>query len=186
MTRRVVLGVFGIALILGSVQLPFVLIALGITSPLIASTILGTAAFPAIVGAALYPWLRPRMGRSALLATILVLEGICYGGIGLASMVPIIWCLSLIGGFANGLVIPYFTGTAMDLASADARPRAIALVISAMFTGWFVTPFIAGLMRGLVGDIGVFTIAGGGFALFGLIVLLDPRRQRNGQQQKAS
>jgi MFS family permease len=170
--------VAGIATLLSSVQLPFLMIGLGVTDPSIPATILGTSAIAATTGAALYPWLKPRLRRSALLAIVFLFMGLSYVATGFAAAVPFIWTLMMLSGFGSGLVLPYFTGAAMELASAEARPRAMGLIIGAMFAGQFLAPFVSEPLRDFVGGGGVFEIWGGVFTLVGLWFLLQSKQRK--------
>jgi MFS family permease len=99
--------------------------------------------------------------------------GSSYLGTGFATAIPLIWLLMLISGFGSGLVLPYFTGAAMELASAEARPRAMGLMVSAMFAGQFLAPFVSEPLRSLVGTPAVFGIWGGVFTLIGVSFLIQ-------------
>jgi MFS family permease len=175
----------GIGTILSSVQLPFFLGSLGVTDPVVAPMILGVGAIVATIGAALYPWLKARLAAAALMGGIYLLMGLAYIGTGFAASVTSVCALMLVMSLGSGLVVPYFTGAAMDISSSQARPRAMGMIISAMFAGWFVAPFLVGFLRSLAGDAGVFGIVGALLTAFGLIFLLMAgqstlRRARSG------
>lgn len=166
----------GVATILSSVELPFLMGSLGMTDPSIPSTILGTGAVAATIGAALYPWLKPRLGQRGLMAALFLVIGLSLVCASLVRALPLLWATMMALSLGMGLVVPTFTGAVMPLVSTEARPRAIGLVVSAMFAGWFLTPFIVGPIRALVGDAGVFGALGCFFALIGLFHLLQARQ----------
>jgi hypothetical protein len=133
---------------------------------------LGMAAVPAVIGAALFLCVKQRLSPTLLGFLIFLVYGATFIGARLTDSVTAIWALLMVAGISTGLSIPYFTGTAVERASVEARPRAVSLIVGAMFAGLFFMPFLIGPIRPILGEAGVFAAMGGMFLAFGALLLL--------------
>jgi MFS family permease len=153
--------------VFGGYQLPFLLADSGLESAAFSGLLLASSSVVASIAAALYPALRKLLGSPGVFSWIAGVCGLAYclqslvsGRLALALLVPLV-------GVGGGLMFPFCTGAVVERASAAARPRAAGFVMSAIFTGQLVSPFLAEPIRNLygpraaLGAIGALAIAVG-------------------------
>jgi MFS family permease len=153
--------------VFGGYQLPFLLADSGLESAAFSGLLLASSSVIASIAAALYPALRRLLGSPGVFSWIAGVCGLAYclqslvsGRLALALLVPLV-------GVGGGLMFPFCTGAVVERASAAARPRAAGFVMSAIFTGQLVSPFLAEPIRNLygpraaLGAIGALAIAVG-------------------------
>jgi MFS family permease len=137
--------------VFGGYQLPFLLADSGLESASFSGLLLALSSVVGSIAAALYPALRRLLGSPGVFGWIAGVCGLAYclqsvvtGRLALAVLVPLV-------GLGGGLMFPFNTGAVVERASAVARPRAAGFVMSAIFTGQLLSPFLAEPIRHLYG-----------------------------------
>src|SRR5690606_12915196 len=145
--------------VVGGYQLPLLMAANGIDSASFSGGVLAMSSILAAVAAALYPRLRRRAGPTGVFVWIMAGNGIVYALLSLGGDKLWFGGIAPLAGLAGGLLYPFCTGWAIERSSAEARPRAVGLVMSAIFIGSILCPFLGEIIRTAYGAHATFATA---------------------------
>ncbi len=170
------------AFYLGPPQLPFhVKLRFG-AGPLVASLAVATMTAHAALTSILYGRLATRFGRDRLVVAIFVLLGVGFAVLGSAETPALAYLGLALAGLGGGLFTPTLMNWLMRVAPAHLRGRLAGGLISAMFSGQFLSPILADpFVRG-DGPATAFVVSGVGMVALGAayaagaVVARRPRR----------
>lgn len=156
-----------------TVQLPFHLRDLYAIGGLGSGLMLGLATIFATVASLRYAWLKRRLSYIAILAVDFGIMGLGLLIVGSSRHVAATVFGVCAVGVAAGLLLPTLNNWISELLSPGRRARALGLLVTALFSGQFLSPLLAvPVMSALPGDGGVFLAFGAAAGLVGMLLLL--------------
>lgn len=165
LTILLVIGIF-----MPGIQGPFLLQVEGVTSAATQGGVIAASSFAAALAAASFGFLRRYLSLKALL----ILTAASMGG-GSAAMLLLHGPLAIALGFAvvgigAGLVEPIMMTIVMSRAPKAMHPRAVGMLLSAVFLGQFLNPLLLNPLRTAYGIHQVFFLVGLAFLLMAAII----------------
>ena len=152
------------------VELPYVLVGLGVFDTAIIGAATALASLGTAVGAFLFRGLAKR-GVALLLPLALFLAGLGQVIVGVGNIVPVIIIGAVISGFGAGLLLPTMVTWSIARLDYEQRGRGTGLFVSALFLGEFVTPLVVLALTGAVGTLGVAITIVGVFSILVCVIL---------------
>jgi len=163
-------SILTIGMFMPSIQGPFLLVLYGIDSSKIQSTIIAACSLIAALSAASYGFI----GRYLNSPGVLLMTTLCFGvgaiGMSIARDAIAIGAASAVMGIGAGLVEATCATIIMAKVPSAMRSRAVGLLLSAIFFGQFLNPWVVGPLRILFGIDGAFKAIGILFLLLALII----------------
>ena len=144
------------AVFMGAVQLAFLLVGDGVTSPAVQSWVLATSSACSAVGAWAYGRVRPRLGSYGTFGLCLGLLSCGLGAIGSGHGAWTAAAGSAVAGLGAGGAGPYVAGVLLDRSPAEVRGRAVGFMYTAIYLGDFANPLIMTPVRAWLGIHGAF------------------------------
>ncbi|SFV17279.1 MFS transporter [Pseudoduganella namucuonensis] len=155
LTIVLVIGVF-----LPGIQGPFLLQAEGIASAATQGVVIASSSLSAAIASASFGYLRRYLSIQALTLVTALCMGVGASAIfALHGALPIAVCFALIG-IGAGLVEPVTLSLVLARAPKSMQPRAVGLVLSAVFLGQFLNPLVLNPIRQSMGTGHAFLAAG--------------------------
>jgi len=159
-----------VGMFMPSIQGPFLLTLYGIDSAGIQSTIIAACSLVAALSAASYGVI----GRYLNSPGVLLMTALCFGvgaiGMSIARDSITIGAASAVMGIGAGLVEAACATIIMARTPVAMRSRAVGLLLSAIFFGQFLNPWVVGPLRALFGIDGAFKAIGILFFLLALAI----------------
>lgn len=146
------------------VQLPFLLMGLGITDPGLAGFALAGATLTSGLAAMRFQKLRMRTSVPTVYAVSLTAMGIGYIGVAISSSYPMIAASTLIGGIGLGLFFPNGSSWLIGVTPPRLRGRIVGGMTASVFLGQFISPLMTTPLSNRFGY-------AGGFALVAVVLL---------------
>jgi MFS family permease len=168
--------VLAIVMMINATQLPFLLVANGITAPHDISHTMVLGSLASMAGSVLYAWAGPRLGVSGNYTAGAAMLGLGVTVIGLSHDRLIAAIGIAITGAGAGWVAPHLSRLVLDRAPEAARGRAVGLNFSAIYLGDFINPYVVPPIAQAVGIHNAFVLIGGTVALSALQILVPRRR----------
>jgi MFS family permease len=149
-----------VGMFMPSIQGPFLLAQRGVTSAEVQGTVAAACALVAAVSAASYGYIVRYVSPRKLLMATAFLFGV--GAIGMARLNGIVamGSASALMGIGAGLVEASCATLIMARCSAEMRSRALGLLLSAVFFGQFLNPWVVAPLRNWFGVEGAFIAVG--------------------------
>lgn len=163
-----------VPLLVGS-QTPFVLVAIGETSPLVQSVVVAMATLLASGGSALFSRVQTKLGVRQTFAAALLCTAI---GVALLGVAPSAWVAGVacaLMGLGIGLYIPHLWVLPTTLESPSMQAHAIGLLNTSMYLGGFLYPILMGALQKAVGIKGSLAAVGALLALTSAGILMARR-----------
>ncbi|WP_035530761.1 MFS transporter [Paraburkholderia sacchari] len=149
-----------IGMFMPSIQGPFLLQEQGVGSAEVQGTVTAACALVAALAAASFGFIGRFLGSRG----VLMLTTVCFGvgalGMSLAHGAFLIGCASAVMGIGAGLVEATCATMIMSRAPLSMRSRATGLLLSAIFLGQFLNPWVVGPIRVLCGIDKAFMVVG--------------------------
>jgi len=159
-----------VGMFMPSIQGPFLLTRYGIDSAEIQSAIIAACSLVAALSAASYGVI----GRYLNSPGVLLMTTLCFGvgaiGMSIARDSIAIGAASAVMGIGAGLVEATCATIIMARTPVAMRSRAVGMLLSAIFFGQFLNPWVVGPLRALFGIDGAFTAIGILFFLLALAI----------------
>jgi len=178
-----------VGMFMPSIQGPFLLTLYGIDNAGIQSTIIAACSLVAALSAASYGVI----GRYLNSPGVLLMTSVCFGagalGMSIARDAMTIGAASAVMGVGAGLVEATCATIIMSRTPVAMRSRAVGLLLSAIFFGQFLNPWVVGPLRALFGIDGAFKAIGLLFFLLSLAIAagkIVPGRMRASRQHTQS
>jgi MFS family permease len=168
--------VLAVVMMINATQLPFLLVANGITAPHEISHTVVLGSLASMAGSVLYAWAGPRLNVSGNYTAGAAMLGLGVTVIGLSHDRLIASIGIAITGMGAGWVAPHLSRLVLDRAPEAARGRAVGLNFSAIYFGDFINPFVVRPIAQAVGIHNAFILIGGTVALSALQILVPRRR----------
>jgi len=175
-----------VGMFMPSIQGPFLLLRHGINSAGVQSLIIAACSLVAALSAASYGVI----GRYLNSPGVLLMTALCFGagalGMSMAHDGMTIAMASAVMGIGAGLVEATCATLIMARVPLAMRSRALGLLLSAIFFGQFLNPWVVGPLRALFGIDGAFRAIGVLFFLLALAIAtgkIVPGRMRIQPQQ---
>lgn len=151
----IIVGIAGL-MMMPATQVPFLLQANGIEDPIIRSRVIACSALTAIMGAALFPFLRARAGEAGTFRIILCafMVGTAIISTATDAVTAAAGCLAM--GFGTGLFGPFFASLLIARTDPALRGRAIGFMFGAIFMSEFLSPLVVLPLRHAFGVNGSF------------------------------
>jgi len=155
-----------------STQVPFVMAANGTEDPIIRSRVIASSAMMAIVGSALFPFVRRWLGERGTLVLILLFYAAGTATIGLSrdALGTALGCAFL--GSGTGLFMPHFASAIIARTEPLVRGRALGLMLGAVFLSEFLSPLVILPLRHFFGVHGGFMVLAPALIVAAVAVLL--------------
>lgn len=134
-------------------QLPFFLKSLGLDAPSLAGSAIGLGQLVGVASALMFARVRQWLGIMGVFALAFGAIGTAFLLLSITQNYAGVLVALAISGIGMGTIMPNFAGATMLLAPAHLRGRISGLLVSCIFLGQFLSPFVAQPL-----------IAGGGFA----------------------
>jgi MFS family permease len=151
---------FAVIMMINGAQLSFLLSADGVNSATVQSWIIGLGGVFSATGSASYGFIRAKCGPKISFALV----PICLGGgtfiIGLSHHLWLQAIGSGLTGLGCGIIVPHFYTMIYERATPGTLSRALGWMLSAMFFGDFINPFILGSVLYFTGIHNMFVIVG--------------------------
>ena len=168
-----------IGMFMPSIQGPFLLQTAGVTSAATQGTVAAACALVAALSSASFGWLVRVVRPSGLF----VLIAACFGvGSLIMAMSDSVWTIgggSALMGVAAGLVEATSATVILSRVSAHARDHAVGLLLSAVFLGQFLNPWVVDPLRQAFGIHGAFIAVGVAFLALAIVLAVGHLRQVN-------
>lgn len=152
--------VMAIAHTMPSSQMPFLLKEDGVTDANLISRVSALSAFIGIITAVCFGFIYRRAGRLTF-----VLASFCMGagfiGVGFAPGYNFILACIVVEGIGAGMTQPYFASRILDRITAAQRGQALGFMLSTVFIGLFMNPFVIKPLRDQLGIHMAFVVVGG-------------------------
>lgn len=161
--------------VMGPVQLPFLMRAIGVHTATLASMVLVLSTVVAVGTAVMYPIMRRYLSVNNVLVFIFGCGTICFLLLFMAKSLLLVTIALMIGGPPSGLMITHFSAVTIERVSPEARGRAIGLINSAIPLGQLLIPFVSGPLRGTFGIQPMFGLLAAIAFTAGVIVFFGPR-----------
>lgn len=149
---------------MNAVQLAFLLVRDGVTSPAVQSWVLATSSACSAIGAWAYGRVRPRLGSYGTFALCL---GLLSAGLGAIGFGHSAWTAAggcALAGLGGGGAGPYVAGVLLDRSPPELRGRAAGFMYTAIYLGDFANPLIITPIRAWLGVHGAFLAVSAGLA----------------------
>lgn len=162
---------FSVGMFMPSIQGPFLLAGGGITSAETQGLIIAACSTVAALSSASFGWL-VRVFRPL---TILALVAACFGAGALVMALShgfVIAFGSALMGIAAGLVEATSATIILGRVNEHARSAAIGLLLSSIFLGQFLNPWVVDPLRTLLGINGAFIAVGAAFLVMAVAMLI--------------
>ncbi|MEM7509206.1 MAG: MFS transporter [Pseudomonadota bacterium] len=163
-------------IMLAGTRLPFLLMTIGVTSPIwIGATLAGMtlASFPTGL---FYGRVRARLDPRRI---AIVAFGLMGAGFAIISqsydLLPVVAGI-LVCGLGLGLIIPNQNVWLMSHVPKPLRGRAAGLMTTCLFAGQFVSPLVSGPLRAVMDLHGVFLTFAGGIVFVAVLLWIAPRQ----------
>ncbi len=154
-----------------SFQMPFLLGEMNIHNPVLISRVPALSAGIGILTALVFGLIYGRIGRMTfVLASVSM--GIGFIGMSLAPNYNDILKFVVLEGFGAGMTIPYFATRMLDRITAEQRARAMGYMMSAVFMGHVLNPFVLKPIRAALGVHGAFTVVGAFLVVSGIMLTI--------------
>jgi len=182
--RPTILLIYGVAFVgmaafyLSPPQLPFLMKAKFEQGPLIASLAVATITLFAAASSMQYGRLMRRYTTTHLIAGFFLCLGLGFSIIGTAERVELAWLGLPLAGLGGGLYTPTLSNWLMRIAPPARRGRLAGGMISAMFTGQFLSPILAQPLIAAGGVSGAFKWVGLGLIALGIAYFVSIRSNR--------
>ncbi|MGL6076870.1 MAG: MFS transporter [Fimbriiglobus sp.] len=169
---------------LGPPQLPFYMKERYSAGPRLASLSVAMITLCAAITSMQFGRLLRRYGPQPLVIAFFVLLGMGFVIVGVASEQWLVWVGLMVAGLGGGLFTPSLSNWLVRIAPPQARGRLTGALISAIFAGQFLSPFIVLPLTMQGGAALAFEVCGGGLAALGIVYMLTRsvasmrRRQR--------
>jgi MFS family permease len=144
--------------VMGAVQLPFLLGAIGVQGATAASMVLVVSVIVAVATAFLYPLIRRHLSAGDVLVFMLGCSTICFLLLYLAKNIWMVTIGLIFGGPPSGLMITHFSAVTIERVSPQARGRGIGLINSSISLGQILIPFVSAPLRAAVGIAPMFGV----------------------------
>jgi MFS family permease len=164
--------------VLPAVQLPFLLIAIGVRHATTASILIAASSMVAVATGTFYPILRRHLSVDNILVLICLSAALSYALLMLATGVLSIGLGLLVIGLPVGLMIPHFSAVTIERASPEARGRAVGLITSSIYVGQLLIPFVSEPLREKLGAQGMFGALAVALVAAALAAVITPRLGR--------
>jgi MFS family permease len=161
--------------VMGPVQLPFVMAAVGEHTATADSMVLVLSVIVAVVTAILYPFIRRYLSVNQVLVFILSCSTICFLLLFLAKNVALVRIALMIGGPPSGLMITHFSAVTIERVSREARGRALGLINGSISLGQLFIPFVSAPLRLALGIQPMFGVLAAAVFIAALVTLIAPR-----------
>lgn len=165
-----------VGMFMPSIQGPFLLQAEGVTSAATYGLIAASCSVVAAMSSASFGWLV----RAIRPGSLLVLIALCFGvgsiGMAMSHQLIQIGVASAVMGVAAGLVEATAATLILRRVHEHARGPAVGLLLSAIFLGQFLNPWVVDPLRHAFGIQGAFIAIGVGFLLLAGILMLGHQR----------
>lgn len=137
-------------------QVPFLLQSSGVEDAVVRSRVIACSALLAIIGAALFPVLRKRLGEPGTLRVILLayLLGTTTLSLATNALGAALGCAAM--GIGTGLFGPFFASLLISRTEPALRGRAIGFMFGAIFLSEFLSPLVVLPLRAQFGGNGSF------------------------------
>ena len=169
-----VMLVLSIVMMMNSTQLPFLLAANGITTPIAQSHVMIVGTTMTIPGSLAYAVLGARLGSRRNFSIIALALGTGILTIGLSST-PLLLALGAgLSGFGSGMLVPHFIRLVLDRAPGAIRGRAIGFAFVSVYLGDLLNPFAIHPITEVLGIRETFMTIGG-LTLASALQILLPR-----------
>ena len=156
-------------------NLSFVLAADNVTSASIQGRILATSTVMHFFGSMAYGWVFARVGARWVFAFTLLGMALSNFTIGFSQGTAWIVAGTGMAGLAGGYLQVYLTNLLLARAPADIRPQALGFMITAMYAGQFLNPFVATPLRHAIGNHEAFLAVGAALTLGAIVHLFISR-----------
>ncbi|HLG86666.1 MAG TPA: MFS transporter [Alphaproteobacteria bacterium] len=160
-------------------QLSFVLAGDHVTSPALQSRIFSASTVMHFAGGLLYGRALERLGQRWMLFLILL----CMAGsdfiIGFTASVPLIVIACGLSGLGGGNMVIYVINLILNRAPAEARGQALGLMVTAMYIGDFLNPWVATPLRLAIGNHNAFLAVGAAILLAAFLQVFAFRPARS-------
>jgi MFS family permease len=166
------------AVFMSAVQLAFLLVADGVTSPALQSWVLAASSVATMIGAGFYGRVRVRLGSYGTFALCLSLLAVGFGTIGVSHSAGPTAVGSAVSGLGGGAVGPYLAGVLLERAPEAVRGRAVGFMYTAIYLGDFANPLLVTPLRSLLGIHGAFITVSVVLAVSAAYVALRPSFSR--------
>lgn len=160
--------------VMGVVQLPFLLAAIGVHSATSASMIMLASTIVAVMSAFMYPLFRRYLSVRYVLVFLLGCSTVCFLLLFLAKSLVLVTISLLIAGPPSGLMITHFSAVTIERVSPAARGRALGLINSAISLGQLLIPFVSQPLRVWLGIQPMFGVLAAVAFIGGLSAYLAP------------
>ncbi|AJP56821.1 hypothetical protein UC34_07100 [Pandoraea vervacti] len=165
-------AIFTVGMFMPSIQGPFLLDQRGVHSAEIQGSVAAASAVVAAISAFCYGFLIRVISPRRLL----MLTAACFGvgAIGMAKLsgATSIGAASALMGIGSGFVEAACATIILARIPEEMRARALGLLLSAIFFGQFLNPWVVAPLRGRFGIEGAFVWIGGGFLVLSLAIAL--------------
>ncbi len=154
-----------------SFQMPFLLKEMNITDPGMISVVPALSAFIGILTALVFGLIYARIGRMTFVVSSVAM-GLGFIGMGLAPAFGVILGFVVLEGIGAGMTIPYFATRTLDRITLAQRSRAMGYMMSAVFIGHVLNPFVLKPIRNALGVHGAFMVIGGFLVVAGVVLTI--------------
>jgi len=169
--------VLSIGMFMPSVQGPFLLSARGITSAVTYGAVAAACATVAACASAGFGWVVRIVGVSRMFALIALVFGVGSLMMALSSELSGMVLGSAIMGIAAGWVEATGATLILGRVSEEFRPAAIGTLISSVFLGQFLNPWVVDPLRHAFGIAGAFAAVGAFFCCLALALVVLVQRE---------
>lgn len=169
------LFLFTIGMYTPGIQLPFLLQEKGVSSAATQGSVIAVSSFVAAVGSFCYGYMRRYLGERAMYLWTACAFGIGIIAIALSSGPLAIAAWSVLMGTVMGTVEPTTASAILKRTPDHTHDRAMGLLVSALFMGQFVNPWVFDPLRRAFGIENAFLIVGTGFMAIAVIILSRKR-----------
>jgi MFS family permease len=167
--------------VMGPVQLPFVMAAVGEHTATADSMVLVLSVIVAVATAFMYPFIRRYLSVNSVLVFILGCSATCFLLLFLAKNVALVRIALMIGGPPSGLMITHFSAVTIERVSREARGRALGLINGSISLGQLLIPFVSAPLRLALGIQPMFGVLAAIVFTAALATFIAPRRAELGR-----
>jgi MFS family permease len=161
--------------VMAAVQLPLLMLAIGMHTATVASMILVVSTIVAVASAFMYPFIRRYLSVSDVLVFILGCAAICFLMLCLAKGLILLMIGLIFAGPPSGLMITHFSAVTIERVSPEARGRALGLINSSISLGQMLIPLVTEPLRVALGIQPMFGVLAAAVFIAGVATLVAPR-----------
>lgn len=161
------------------VQIPFLLVDLGIESSALSGYAISVSTVGGAIGALAYARIKNELDYSQIFALSFLSLAIGYIIIGLSTKYEVIMTALCISGFGVGFVLPNGTLWLLDVTPLKARGIIMGLFTSAIFLGQFLSPLVVQPLSETAGLQLTFRFVGIGSVILAIVYVLIIRSRVN-------